>query len=274
MRPSPPPPPDEGTRLGPLVTLTSDFGLTDSYVGEMKGAILMRAGVSIVDITHDLRPGDVHAGAWTLRRIWTRFPAGTVHLCVVDPTVGSDRRAIAARAAERWFVGPDNGLLGFLGHPSFGPLEIDEVRSLRPPPDPTGMAPTFHGRDLFAPAAAALATGGPDEALGEPLAPASLVPLDITPPRRGPGGITGTVVHVDRFGNLVTDIPVGWLAAEPRVRVGATTLAGLSTSYADVLPGEPLLTRGSAETLEVSVRDGRADDTLGVSRGDAVVAAS
>lgn len=239
----------------------------------MKGAILTRAAVSIVDITHDLAPGDVHGGAWTLRRIWTRFPAGTVHVCVVDPTVGSDRRAIAACAADRWFVGPDNGLLGFLGHPSFGPLEIVRAHLLRPAPDVT-VAPTFHGRDLFAPAAAALAARRAEEALAEPVTPASLEGLDLALPRRGPDGIAGTVVHVDRFGNLVTDIPIGWLAPEPRVRVGSTTLAGLSSSYADVPPGEPLVIRGSAGTLEVSVRDGRADETLGASRGDAVVAAS
>jgi len=238
----------------------------------MKGAILARARVPIVivDITHALPPGDIWGGAWVLRRIWMRFPAGTVHLCVVDPTVGSARRAIAARAGERWFVGPDNGLLGFLGHAPLGPIRIEEVRALRATPGAPLPAPTFHGRDVFAPAAAALASGRPEETLGERVAPESLVGLDLAPPRRDGDVIEGTIVHVDGFGNLVTDVPVEWLAADARVRVGSARLAGLSASYADVAPGEPLLTRGSIGTLEVSVRDGRADEALGTGRGDGV----
>lgn len=254
----------------PPVTLTSDFGLADSYAGEMKGVILSGSDVPVIDITHELPRGDIWAGAWALRRIWMRFPVDTVHLCVVDPTVGSGRRAIAARAGERWFVGPDNGLLTFLDHEIIGIEAVRSVWRLRPPVG-APVSSTFHGRDLFAPAAAALARGRIDEALGEELAPASLARLAVPPAERGPEGLAGIIVHVDRFGNLVTDLPVEWLGEEPRVRVGTATVSGLADSYADVAPGTALLTRGSVGTLEVSVRDGRADRELQAERGDTVL---
>lgn len=251
-----------------LISLTSDFGLADSYVAEMKAALLAgAAGAPLLDVTHDLPPGDIWGGAWTLRRVWTRVPPGSVHLCVIDPTVGSDRRAIAARAADRWLVGPDNGLLTFLEAAADG-VPISAAWELRRPS--RGAASTFHGRDLFAPAAASIAAGRPEAALAGAIDPEGLVRLPVPRPRRGRTGVSGMVVHVDRFGNLVTDIPVPWAGERPRVRLDGRSLAGWAASYADVAPGEALLTRGSAGTLEISVRDGRAAEALGVARGDEV----
>jgi S-adenosylmethionine hydrolase len=251
-----------------IVTLITDFGTRDGYVGEVKGVLLSRcAGVSPVDVAHDLPAGDVAAGAWALQRIWDRFPHGTVHLVVVDPGVGGRRRAVAVRAGGRWFVGPDNGLLTRVAARAVP----EEARGLDPAriglPD---VSDTFHGRDLFAPAAAHLACGGDPRALGPGLDPASLVLETLPEPRRRGREIVGRVVHVDRFGNLVTDVPSEWLPASPSVEVGGTGIARAGRAFADVAPGEAVLIRGSGGTLEVAVRDGSAAEALGAERGTAV----
>ncbi len=261
-----------------VVTLVTDFGTQDGYVGEMKGVLADRAPEApVVDITHDVPPGDVLAGGWVLARIWSRFPPGTVHLVVVDPGVGSDRRALALCAGSRWFVGPDNGLLTRVLEgvvPSGGPPE-GPVTARFLDPASIGLEPlsdTFHGRDLFAPAAAHLAAGGPPEAVG-PEAPVDrLVRHPLSRPRRSGGGVKGVVEHVDRFGNLITNVPVDWLPEALRVRVGNSEVRHPGRSFADVAPGEAVLIRGSAGTLEVCLRDGRADVALGVGRGDPVEA--
>lgn len=249
-----------------VVTLTTDFGTRDGYVGEMKGVVLERApSARLVDVTHSIPPGDIRDGAWALSRIWTRFPPGTVHLAVVDPGVGSDRKAVAVRIAGRWLVGPDNGLL------TLASGEVDEARQLDP--ERVGLTPfsdTFHGRDLFAPAAAHLAAGEESGGLGPALDPGNLVRLPLPSPRRGEGRLRGEVVHVDRFGNLVTNLPSEWLPEEPVVEVGAHQVRGLGRSFAHVEAGEAVLIRGSGGTLEVCVREGRAADVLGVGRGEAV----
>jgi S-adenosylmethionine hydrolase len=259
-----------------IVSLITDFGTCDGYVGEMKGVLLERApGVELVDVTHDVPPGDILAGSWVLARIWSRFPAGSVHLVVVDPGVGSDRRPVAVGGGGRWFVGPDNGLVTRVlegAAPAAGPPEGPlSARVL----DPTtvGLVPlsdTFHGRDLFAPAAAHLAAGSAPEALGPALEIGELVRHSIEPPRRTDVGATGTVGHVDRFGNLITDVPTEWLPEHIRVRVGNTEVRHPGASFADVAPGEAVLIRGSAGTLEVCVRDGKANVVLGARRGDPV----
>lgn len=247
------------------VTLLTDFGTADGYVGEMKGVLLSGGAGPLVDVSHDVEQGDVRGGAWALRRVWGRFPRDTVHLVVVDPGVGSDRRAVAVRADGRWFVGPDNGVLTRVLHATeAGPaVELDPGRAGLEP-----VSDTFHGRDLFAPAAARLATGAGPGRIGEPLDPAGLERFEVADPTRTPGGgIRGEVWHVDRFGNLVTNVPVEWLPARPVARVAGTTVRGLSGSFADVEPGGLLLTRGSLGTLELSVRDGSAARALSVGRG-------
>lgn len=277
-------------RRDAVITLLTDFGARDSYVAEMKAAILERVpAVRCVDVTHEVAPGDVPAAAWLLARIWVRFPPGTVHLVVVDPTVGSARRPLAVRAAGRWLVGPDNGLVTFLERSPEGPgVRIDEAWALGGPAaaeggksasataaDRTrrvaGLSDTFHGRDLFAPAAARLAAGEPAEGIGTRLDPSALVRLEVPRPRRDGERVEGAVVHVDRFGTLVTNIPAGWLPEEPVARVGEVRVRGLARSYADVAPGEPLLVIGSVGTLELSVRDGSAAERWGIRRGAGVV---
>lgn len=247
-----------------LVTLLTDFGTADGYVAEMKGALLARAGgAALVDVTHDIPPGDVAEAAYVLGRTWRAFPAGTVHLAVVDPGVGSGRRALAAEAEGHRFVAPDNGLLSAV-------LRGAGARVVALPVPPSA-SPTFHGRDLFAPAAARLAAGEPLAALG----PAIADPVLLPPPRlevRG-GEVVGEVVHVDRFGTLVTSIPGGAMAPGSPVRVGAASIA-MRTTFADVASGALMAFVGSGGTVEIAVRDARADTMLGAGRGADVRAAA
>ena len=250
-----------------IVTLTTDFGTRDGYVGEVKGVLATRAPQAVaVDIAHDVSPGDVRGGAWVLGRIWSRFPPGTVHLAVVDPGVGGERAPIAARLAERWFVGPDNGLLTLVRQTH----EIDEARRIESRRAEGPIADTFHGRDLFAPAAAHLAAGGEPGRLGPRVDPADLIRLLLPRPLREAGVIRGHVLHVDRFGNLITNLPNDWLPPEPEVRIAGLTIRDLARSYDAVAPGELLSTRGSGGTLEVALRDGSASERLGVDRDEEV----
>ena len=240
-----------------IVTLLSDFGTVDGYVAELKGALLRGVpGATLVDISHDLAPGDVVAAAHVLGRTWQAFPAGTVHLAVVDPGVGTRRRALAAEAEGHRFVAPDNGLLSRVlhGHQA-------RVVALNAPAD---ASPTFHGRDVFAPAAARLACGETVEALGREVRdPVLLPPLRL---ERHGGDLVGEVVHVDRFGTLITNLPGVRVAATATVRIGAYDLA-LHGTFADVASGDPVAFVGSGGTVEIAVRDARADAALGATRG-------
>jgi len=240
-----------------IITLLTDFGTADSYVGEVKGALLSLAPeVAVVDVTHDIAPGDVAAASFVLGRVWRAFPAGTVHLAVVDPGVGTRRRVLAADIAGHRFVAPDNGLLSDV----FAVAHADVV-SL---PIPGGASHTFHGRDVFAPAAARLAQGAALAELG-----AAVSDLAHLPPRRlrtEGAELIGQVVHVDRFGTLVTNLPAGAVARGAMVRLGGHTVA-VHATFSDVPPGSPVAYVGSGGTLEIAVRDGRADGVLGVARG-------
>lgn len=254
-----------------IVTLTTDFGTRDGYVGEMKGVLLARApSARLVDVTHSVPPGDTAAGSWVLGRVWSRFPEGSVHLAVVDPGVGSERRAVTALVGGRWLVAPDNGLVteAALAH------GIDALRELDP--DRIGLEPfsdTFHGRDLFAPAAAHLAAGGDPSGLGAGLEPETAVHLELARASRDGDVIRGEVRHVDRFGNLITNVPVDWLPASPTVAIGDYRVAGVSRSFAAVGAGQPVLIAGSGGTLEVCVRGASARETLGHGRGAEVTVA-
>jgi hypothetical protein len=240
----------------PIITLLTDFGLSDSYVAEVKGVLLSRApGATLVDVTHQVTPGDVRAGQYLLARAWHRFPAGTVHFAVVDPGVGTARRALAVQAAGHAFVAPDNGLLSFL------PAGARFV-SLPIPPD---AAPTFHGRDVFAPAAAALANGARLEDLGSPITDAycSVLPA----PRVEGVVVAGEVLYVDRFGTLVSNIPGGDVEPGVRIRVGGTDVGALRRTFGDVERGAVVAFVGSGGTVEIAVRDGSAARLLGVGVG-------
>jgi S-adenosylmethionine hydrolase len=241
-----------------IITLTTDFGTVDGYVGEMKGVLYSLAPeAEIVDITHDIPPQDVEHGRLTVARVWRRFPPGTVHLVVVDPGVGSTRAGLAVESDGRFFVGPDNGVLS----PALIIPGVRLVQLLLPP----SASHTFHGRDVFAPAAAALARG---EAL-DGFAPATSPIVRRTPEatRRADGGIDGEVILVDRFGNAVTNL-IGQPGAA--VVVGPRRLS-VRRTYADAAIGEPLALVGSSGFVEIAIRDGDAARTLGIVRGERVV---
>ena len=247
-----------------IITLLTDFGTADGYVAAMKGAIRTIApGVLIDDASHDIAPGDVHAAAWTLGAYWDRYPAGTVHLIVVDPGVGSERRAIAVEARGKRFVAPDNGVLTLV----LATCASSDITTVEIDPPQHVVSSTFHGRDIFAPAAARLAQGAPLSALG----PGSRAPLrlELAAPTRTADAIGGEVIHVDRYGNLITNIPAAWLSPGARVHVNGRRLP-LARTYSDVQRGMPLALIGSRDVLEISVRDGSAAEVLGLGRGDVV----
>ncbi len=259
-----------GFRPSGVVTLLSDFGSRDPFVGLMKGAILALAPAArLVDLGHECDAYDVAAAAFWLARGFGYFAAGAVHLAVVDPGVGSTRRALAAVAGGHAFVGPDNGLLAeaLAGAGPFEVIELDPVRAGR------GGEPsaTFHGRDLFAPAAARLCAGAPLASLGRPLDPASLAPSPLPAPRREGGALAGEVVLVDRFGNLITNLGADPRAAGAGARVQwAGGELPLSRTYADAAPGAPLALVNSFGVVEIAVREGSAAAAFGLGRGSRV----
>jgi S-adenosylmethionine hydrolase len=250
--------------MPPLVALLTDFGLRDHYAGAMKGAILSACpGAAIVDVTHEVPAHDVAAGALALEAAYRYFPEGTVFAAVVDPGVGSGRRPIAARAGRWLFVGPDNGLFT-------GVLEADPSARVRLIANPALVrVPTsavFHGRDVFGPAAGRLAGGFPLDDVGP--AVTDPVRLEQPPKTRTEGGWSGAVVHVDRFGNLMTNVPGEWLAGGQWVcELGGTAIRGPSGTYAAVEPGELVLLVSSGGKAEVAVRDGSATERLAARSG-------
>ncbi len=253
-----------------LLTLLTDFGPKDWYVAAVKGVVLSRApGATIVDIAHDVAPGDVLTASFLLSAAVRSFPPGTVHLAVVDPGVGSDRRMIALETpgakGPSYFVAPDNGLL----HSHLAGAKIVSIERSDLFLDNPGN--TFHGRDRFAPAAAFLLSGGRLDLLGPPID--DPVRLEIPPPRRTAALLTGRIAHIDRFGNLVTDLPSGWLPAGtfPRVAVGEAGGRVLQAGcYADLSAGEPGLLPGSLGTLELSLPGASLAAQWRVGRGDPI----
>lgn len=246
----------------PLITLLTDFGTSDPYVGEIKGVLAsLTPSSSLVDLTHDIAPGDVRAAAYILGRVWRRFPPGTIHLVVVDPGVGTTRAALAARFDGHFFVGPDNGVLTPVlppdGEPPVGL------------PTPADAAPTFHGRDLFAPAAAALAEGSPLLSLGPRLgrAPERLIPAE---PHHEGKSLIGEIVYVDRFGNLITNLTPETVPDYATFEVEDTDLGPLRRTFGDVPTGGLLAYLGSGGAVEIGVRDGSAARRLGIGVGGTV----
>jgi len=257
-----------------IVTLTTDFGLRDSYVGAMKGVLLTVAPETrIVDLSHDVAPQNLLEAAFVVRGAWRFFPTGTVHVVVVDPGVGSSRAILAARGEGHLFLAPDNGVLW----PVFEQGEAPEVRRL----DAARFAlprvsSTFHGRDVFAPAAAHLARGFPFESIGPPHP--TWARIAFPKPERGPdGSLRGSVVRVDRFGNLITNLGadlLGSLGAPETIAVtlGGVEIRGLVATYASAPPGRRAALVGSSDLLEIAVPGGSAADSLGLGFGAEVVA--
>jgi S-adenosylmethionine hydrolase len=260
--------------MGGIITLTTDFGTRDPYVGAMKGVILgIDPDARLVDISHDVPCQDVAAGAFVLSGAYRYFPPGTVHVAVVDPGVGTARRGIVVETQTWLFVGPDNGLFT----PVYSAEDVGRIVEIR---NPEAMLPevssTFHGRDVFAPTAAHLCAGLPLESVGPPVD--DPVRLDLWEEGREPGRMTGRIVHVDRFGNGITALTRDRIEGATggrtfRVSVGGQTFGRVSQTYGDAAQGEPLVLFGSRGTLELSVNGGNAAELMGFGRGDEVVVA-
>ncbi len=254
-----------------VITLTTDFGTRDWFAGTMKGVICRFAPeVPVIDLTHEVPPGDVRSGAFDLAAAVPYFPHGTIHIAVVDPGVGSARLAIALRTAHAIFIGPDNGVLSWAVREE----PVEEMRQLTNREwflEPVSR--TFHGRDIFAPVAARLAAGARFEEAGDPLD--DFVRLPWPALKSGTRRATGEIVHIDRFGNAITNLPAEIIPPESevvRMRCGGTTVCA-HACYSDVAPGEPLGLAGSSGLLELAVNGGDFADHFGVGEGDRVEAA-
>jgi S-adenosyl-L-methionine hydrolase (adenosine-forming) len=251
----------------PIITLTTDFGHADHYVGVMKGVIAsIHPAARTVDICHDVRPYCVPEGAFRIAQSYRFFPPGTVHLIVVDPGVGSSRRPVAALAGGHCFVAPDNGVLSqvFEREPAVV-REIDVERYGRKP-----VSRTFHGRDVFAPVSAWLSRGTPFEEIGAQIADPITLPAT-APVEVEPGHWRGCILNVDRFGNLVTSFELQRLAGRTegfRLVAGKLEARRLVESYAMSLGEEPVLLEGSSGYLEASINRHSAAALAGVRIGD------
>lgn len=245
-----------------IVTVVTDFGTVDGYVGAVKGAVLAAAPFArVVDVTHDVGPQQIHEAAFALLVAAPLFPRGTVHLAVVDPGVGSSRRAVAIAlgGGEAFLVGPDNGIFSYL---------LDDARSFECVSiDPSGFhgaSPTFHGRDLFGPVAGRIAAGEDPAAFGKAVSD----PVRLTPYREPIGARAGRVLHVDRFGNIVTSLrPVGTGFV---VSVAGEIVRRRVLCYVELPAGELGWYVGSLGLIEMGIRNGSAAGRLGVPVGTAV----
>jgi S-adenosylmethionine hydrolase len=254
----------------PVITLTTDFGLRDPFVGIVKGVILsLCPSARLVDLTHEIPPHDVRAGGLALEAAVPFFPAGTVHLAVVDPGVGTARRPLAVRREQYCLVGPDNGLFTFALEETGWTAVTLAAPEYRLPE----VSRTFHGRDVFAPAAAHLAAGVPLERLGPPLTDPVRLPR---PGCRLEGReLIGEVLGADRFGNLLTSIPAHRLGEIPghgpiALEVAGRLVGGPVQAYAEGREGEPTAIVGSTGRLEIFVKGGSARDRTGAGRGTVV----
>jgi S-adenosylmethionine hydrolase len=249
-----------------IITLTTDFGLEDSYAAEMKAVILAIAPAArLVDVSHRVAPHDVFGAAFLLDRAAPWFPAGTVHVAVVDPGVGTARRAIAVRTRDASLVGPDNGIF----EPFLARGAAEEIREISDPRYrlESGAA-VFEGRDRFAPAAAYLARGVDPAEFG----PRISDPLRLRWPEpvSTDRAVEGEVLAVDAFGSLVTNIPAALLEEGMTVFLEGREVGPVVVAYAGVAPGQALALAGSAGLLEIAVREGRADVRLAAGRGSRV----
>lgn len=262
----------------PLITLLSDLGVTDTYVGVMKAVMLgLCPSARIVDLCHSIPPQDIEQAAFLLDTAWPYCPEGTVHVVVVDPGVGSERRVLCIEAHGQRFVAPDNGVLSYVlaraeGYRGFSAERRNNFLA--------EVGQTFHGRDILAPVAARLAAGMPVDAVG-PRVEGSLVLVPVPQPMVLAEGLEAHVVHIDRFGNLVTDLLEPDLLAwqqesgsrEIVISVGSSAIDEISMTYAGAQPGQLIALFGSTGRLEIAVNRGSAAECLGVGRGAIVLVA-
>ena len=254
-----------------FITLITDFGLADGFVGTMKGVIYtINPDATIVDISHEIAPQDVSTAGFLLKASYGYFPQGTVHIVVVDPGVGGQRRAIVVETAEYYFVAPDNGVLtrALAGERIMKSVELTNQAYFL-----DEVSDTFHGRDIFAPAAAQLSLDTAIEAFGVEID--DLVQMSLSEPEVHRGSIKGHIIHTDRFGNLTTDIPRKLFETLVSDRPFVIAVAGIrldvvARSYADVPIGLPLAVFNSFGNLEIAVNRDSAAEILGAGKGDDV----
>jgi S-adenosyl-L-methionine hydrolase (adenosine-forming) len=248
----------------PIITLLTDFGLRDHYVAAMKGVMLkLNPELTLVDISHEIPPQDIYSGSYTLGHSCFHFPSGTIHLAVVDPGVGGARRALAVSAGGHYFVAPDNGVLTHVME-SGGACTTHEITAGHYYNKP--VAPTFHGRDVFAPIAGWISRGIPLTQLG----PVVTDPVRLQLPeikRVRDALIQGAIVSVDRFGNLVTNLKPEDVPGSFRMVAGQTEITILRTTYDAGAPGEIFLIPGSTGCLEIAVKGGSAAARLNLKPG-------
>ncbi|HAY23116.1 MAG TPA: hypothetical protein DCY27_13340 [Desulfobacterales bacterium] len=262
-----------GRLCPPIITLLTDFGLQDVYVGVMKGVILgINPNVRLVDLTHNVPPHDIAAGAFLLRSAWQFFPSGAIHLAVVDPGVGSDRRALAIFCRDHYFVGPDNGLFSliFSGESAAAIVSLEKAEFFLPK-----VSATFHGRDIMAPTAAYISLGTPLTALGPSLT--DPVALNLPAPRLEERRLLGEIIYGDRFGNLISNILFAdlqiWRQGQPiGLTVNGHPIPHLVRTYHEVPSGTLLALEGSHGYLEIACRLGSAAQALHTGPGGQVVA--
>jgi|ERR1041385_5443160 S-adenosylmethionine hydrolase len=259
-----------------LITLLTDFGSQDYFVGAMKGVILSRNwNAQIVDITHEIPPQDIQTGAFNLLSAYKDFPAGTIHVAVVDPGVGSDRRGLVIDCGGRFFVGPDNGLFSWIceREGKWRAFSLTEARFFN-----RSVSNTFHGRDIFAPVAAALSLGQEPPDFGP--AVDDLVQLESLAPKIvDDHTIEGRIIHIDRFGNCITNLTKQVLASRPgatawKISFNGREINSFHSFFAEAGPAEIFCTTGSAGFLEISARNDSAAKILKVERGQTIVFAA
>lgn len=253
-----------------VLTLLTDFGLQDTYVSQMKGVIVqINPHVQVVDLTHNIPPQQVLAGRYCLMSAYPYFPEGTVHVAVVDPGVGSQRRAVAVQIPEGYLVGPDNGLFsGVLSQSDpLAAVELTNPKYWRT----SKLSATFHGRDLFAPVAAHLASGFLLQDLGEAIDPTTLIPGPLLGYSESGDRIQGSIQYIDRFGNLITTLPATLVQNRRwQIQVQGQVISGGHT-FSDVPVGTLISYVGSQGWVEMAVNQGNAAQVLQVTYADEVI---
>ena len=256
----------------PIITLLTDFGVQDYFVGAVKGVILsVNRAARIIDITHEIPKHDVEAAAFTLLAVAGSFPVGTIHLAVVDPGVGSTRKPLLVQTGGQFFVGPDNGIFSYLMEDDAAVYEVTNDDYFRKP-----LSQTFHGRDVFAPVAAALSSGITPESFGKRTK--DWVTLPALCPKKLKDRIEGRVIHIDRFGNCITnltraDVNVEKIGSTIQLKVGRTRINSFRRFYGEKAEGDhgPFAIWGSAGFLEISIANRSAAESLRTKKGETVV---
>jgi hypothetical protein len=253
------------------ITLTTDFGLSDGHVGAMKGVMHRIAPqATLIDISHNIPPQDIHHGGYVLMTAYTYWPTDTIHVVVIDPGVGTERRAVGIQTSRGTFIAPDNSVLSYVlaRERVTASVSLTNTHYWNHP-----VSPVFHGRDIFGPAAAHLAAGIPLSELGEPIAPDQLVTFPVSVPHRHTDGhITAHIQHIDTFGNCTTDVPDDWVRAASswQVHIQDWVIEGIDQTFADVSKGQVVALIDSAGFVAIAVRNGNAAERLGLAIGSEI----